>query len=333
VSKGAHLVLHFEKPGKSEKRPDRQKPLVLVPKGETTANKEALFDVDDGVLTLIGGTVQLSKTSFFLPRHMVRLRQGELHLFRCRLEAPLARADSSPYKGLIQCQGSGKTEVEKTPACTVNESVLISGRALFRMTGTGVRLNVARSLLLAAGAAIELTGGPDLAKPPTMQCLLEKNTVAVMGSILHLVDRRTGCPVEPIVVQADNNLFLDPFLTKSPHHATLLRYEGAALAHGLLLWQGKDNGYDNRLHHYAAAAEESAPPSQGLRVWRSLWGDWGEQNPRPVNMGKSKTASFPLVKLQLERLALPASLQPKRGQAPLGADLRALGIGKKTGRP
>jgi serine/threonine-protein kinase len=333
VSKGVHLVLHFEKPGKSAKRLNRQKPLVIVPRGETAANKEALFDVDDGVLTLIGGTVQLSKTSFFLPRHMLRLRQGELHLLRCRLEGPLGRADSSAYRGLIQCQGSGLTEVEKTPACTANESVLISGRTVFRMTGTGVRLSVARSLLLAAGAGIELNAGPDLAQPPTMQCLLERNTIAVMGAVLHLVDRQTGFPVEPIVVQADNNLFLDPFLTKLPHQAALLHYEKAALAHGLLLWQGKDNGFDNRLLQYAAAAEESAPPSQGLRVWQSLWGEWGEQNARPINLGKLKTASFPLEKLQLERLALPASLQPKRGQAPLGADLRALGIGKKTSRP
>jgi hypothetical protein len=329
--KGFHLVLVFEDAkAKSGSTPKGMvKPLVLVPQGATAVNQDALFDVQDGSLELRGAHIRFANSAFAkLPRYMFRAQGADLRLFRCRLDGPLTVTPEG-YRGLVRLEGSGKADVEKTPGCVVSSSVLISSRDVVQVAGTGARLSLAGSLVVAADNAVWLDPGASATAPLTVQCLLEGNTVAVKGSAFQLGDApRLATPAEPIIVQADNNLFLAPF-TDAPRRATLLRFNFQALPRGLLLWQGKGNGYDDkRLHGYVSSGS-ATDAAQPLSVWLRLWGSRGEQNPRTRDLTKSRAYSFSLEKLQLERLALPLYLRPKRSEPPLGADLEALGIVKK----
>jgi hypothetical protein len=301
---------------------------VLVPRKATTFDQQALFDVEDGSLELRGCRVRFDNADFArLPEHMLRAKNADLRLIRCQLNGPLA-ATAEGYQSLIRLEGSGQGDADKTPACTVSESVLISGRNVLQVTGTGQRLALAGSLVVAADNVLQFEPGPFARAALAVQCLLDRNTVALKGSLIHLGDT-TGpaSPVEPIVIQADNNLFFDPF-REGPHRATLLHYDGQALPRGLLLWQGQGNGYDLKgLFAYVAPGPIADTP-QGLAVWKRLWGSRGEQHSRPVDFSKSKERSLSLAKLSLQQLAQSSLHRPRQDEPPLGADLEVLGIGE-----
>jgi hypothetical protein len=328
---GIHLSLYFETPSPSGSSKKKKKGKatdqgpVLVPHLATAVNRNALIEVEGGTLEMVGCRIRFSNSSLAkLPRYMLQVKNGDLRLFRCRLEGPLTEAPPA-YRGLVHLIGSGKADPEKTPAGVVNESVLISGRTVVHLAGTGARLYLRRSLVVAGGDAIHLDPGSTARPPLVVQCLLEQNTVAVKGAVLYLGDApKLRPPFEPMIVQADNNLFLDPF-TELPHQGCLLRYDGEALPRGLLLWQGGGNGYDSRLHASVVAAGVSQAKPRAL-PWEQLWGHSGEKTPRPLDFSRFKSAAFSLEKLQLPRLVLPPLLRPRRGQPPLGADLKALGI-------
>jgi serine/threonine-protein kinase len=330
--KGLHLVLFFEPPPKPMKGKAAPAPLVLVPDRESAAQETALIDVEDGSLEIVGGRIRCPDAELAkIPPYVLHLRNAGLRLFRSHLEGPLVHVPST-YRGLIHFEGSGKSDAEKTPACAVNESALLSGRRVIHLTGTGARVSLAQSLVLASGDAFHLDPGPDAQAPLTLQCLLEKNTVAMAQSFFRLSDApRVASPPEPIIVQADNNLFVDPF-TDVPHQARLLSCDGEALPRGLLLWQGKNNGYDlKRLHGYVYQGEGNPAQRQDHAVWARLWGSAGEQLPELLDLTKTTTTSLALKKKrQLEHLALPYYIRElRRGKPPLGANLAVLGIGKK----
>jgi hypothetical protein len=119
-------------------------------------------------------------------------------------------------------------------------------------------------------------------------------------------------------VQTRHCAFLNPFRVGKPG---LLLYEGDALAHGLLMWQGEDDLFDRRLHFGACASQPPERP-QGLAPWLRLWGSASVR--RPV-ADASLTRTLDAVPWALERLAMPPA------QAGHGADLGALGISKKPG--
>jgi serine/threonine-protein kinase len=325
---GIHLVLFFEPP-KKEKGRRMPAPLELVPNLATAVDRDALIEVEDGTLEMFGGRIRFGNSRLAkLPRYMVQIRNGELRLFRCQLLGPLNEAPDT-YRGLIHVGGNGQTDADKTTACAVNESVLVSNRVVVSLTGTGARLNLARSVVAAGNTVLHIDPGAEARLPLNIHCLLEKNTVAFKQEVLHLAEvAAVPTPAEPVVVQADNNLFLDPF-TDTPHQAGLLRSDGISLSRGLLIWQGADNGYDHkRLHHYIRVGN-TFPAAQGHAAWSRLWGTNGDQRPRLVDLPRARNTTFPLKDPQLQRLLLPAALRPKPGQPPLGADLKELGIGPK----
>jgi serine/threonine-protein kinase len=325
--RGMHLVLVFDEAAAKPKKKGPGEALVLVPRGASAVGQEAMFDVEDGSLELRGGGVRFGNSEFAkLPRYMLRGKNADLRLYRCRLDGPVTAAPPD-YRGVIRLEGSGKGDIDKTPACVVAESVLVSKGNLVQVAGTGARLSVTGSLLVAADDVLRLDPGASAAPPLNVQCLLERNTVAVKGALIHLADV-PGLPVpaEPIIVQADSNLFFDPF-NDGPHRSTLLRFEGQALPRGLLLWQGKDNGYDEkRLHNYVTAGP-TADATQPITVWTRLWGSRGELHPRPRDLSKSKYLSFSLTKLPLAQLARSMMRRAKKGEPPLGADLSVLRLG------
>jgi hypothetical protein len=322
--KGHHLGLYFDPPapGPGGKPPE---PLTLVPRGDTAAGQDALIDVDGGSLEVVGGRLRCAGRS--LPGHVLRVRRGDLRLLRCRLEGPQTELPKG-YRGLVRFEGAGKVRAEKAPACALKACVLESGGHAVEVAGAGARLYVKGCVVLTAGDALRLDPGDSPPPRLNVTCSLEGNTIATSGSVLHLADApdRAG-PVGPTVVRADRNLFLDPFHTQTAHASGLLRFDGAALPRGLLLWQGQDNGFDvMRLHDYAVPTGKD-PPRQAFPVWARLWGPLGELRPRLLDLSRLPTEFRP----RLTQLQLPPPLRPGKDEPPLGADLEALGIipGKK----
>jgi hypothetical protein len=308
-------VLCFEQAGEDAE------PLVLVPNGVTAADHEALIEVVDGNLEMVGGTIRFTDRKLApLPAYMLKVRGGDLSLAGCRLEGPLAQPPEY-YRGLILFEGSDQA-TERSNGCALADAVLISAKTLVRVAHAGIRLRMENCLLLANGDALEFDPGEQPLRE--MQASLRHNTVAVNRAVIHLKDTpRMRTAAEPIRIQAQANVFTDPF-TGPSSRAGLLLYEGDALDRGLLVWQGQGNLYQKRLLFYALAEGESPPDKpQPYTTWTRLWGKAGETQPvADVGLPHPLVLEKPL---QLGQLALPPVFQK-----PLpGADLVRLGLVKK----
>jgi hypothetical protein len=258
-----------------------------------------------------------------MPAHAIRVRGGGVRLFDCRLTGPLGKAPEG-YQGLILLEGSGQAEPQQVHGCALHQCVLVSGKAVVRVQGRGARLLLRQCAVVGVGDALQFNPAPAAKARLNVQCLLARNTVAVRGAVVALKDAAGVTAVaDPILVEAEGNLFLDPF-SEAPRQSGLLRFEGAALARGLLLWRGKGNGYDGRLQAYVAAEADAAPAKQAHAVWGRLWGKVGEQQAALVEWPAKAAWAFAVDRPQLERLRLPPQVQ-----AAVGADLGRLGLLKK----
>lgn len=319
--KGSSLTLYFEAPK------EKAAPLELVAHLPAEAAAQALIDVEDGNLEILGGTLRLAegKNSTW-PAHVLRVRAGNLSLANCRLEGPLNQAPAS-FRSLILFEGAGDVALDKTPFCTVNQSILVSGNCCFRIVGPGAHLRLEGSALLSWGDGFHL----DLGKAPSrinVQLQLTRNTVAAQRAVLHLsAGPVESIPVEPAVVQAKGNLLMDPFATV--HKAGLLVCDGDAQSRGLLLWQGQGNAYDKRLHFFSDWGDGRLPEQpQSYLSWARRWGSTGEKD-AARDLLLDKTLILPAAKgnLSLDCLIVPASLQISAG-----ADLAALKINRKSAK-
>jgi serine/threonine-protein kinase len=316
-----NLVLYFE-PATSEK--DR---LVLVP--TNTAGAEALIDIDGGSLEIIGGKIRFpNQRSGSVPDYLLKVHGGDLRLSGCRLEGPLEQAPRS-FRGLIHFQSAENDRSEQGQGCALANCVLLSGKECIDARGAGARLRLQNCVVVAGSDAIRVASGtPAWGQRPT--CILEHNSVAARRAVLHLGDLSAPPPrIEPLVVQARANVFLAPF--GEDHHAGALLYEGEALPHGLVLWQGEANFYDPQLHYFVSA-DRAPEMKQKFVVWERLWGSAGERPPeRLLSIPKPEPRTLDLDRPLLSRLEVQ-SLLPRETGTPPGADLEQLGL-IKSRRP
>jgi hypothetical protein len=306
--KGSSLVLYFEPPAKKEA------PLVLKPAGSGDTEPEALIEVEGGSLDIIGGELRGAGALGPRVRGLVKVRGGNLRLYRCKLEG------KSWCHSLASMTGSGETEADrKTHACTINESVLVCQKAGLSIRGVGARLVIRQTLLVAGTDALDLRPGPKSKGRTNITCLLENTTFAAGRAVLYLGDDpHAGVPTSPIYVQARDCAYLNPFPGK-PARAGMLLYEGSALRRGLLLWQSERDTFHHRLHFSAALDGKIPDKAEGLDRWKkSLWGSHALRETPKANL--VLTRLFPARAWLLERLNL------KRGR---GADLELLGVVKK----
>jgi hypothetical protein len=314
----ADLVLYFKQPR------GRAKPLTLVPAG-SAAGKPALIEVAGGGLEMIGVRVRFENAaSTPVPLRAVKVRGGKLRLFGCHLQGPLTRMPQE-YGGLALFQGSGKEGPGVAHECALDRCVLVSGREVLTVRGPGARLGLRQCAVVALDDGLVLEPGPGRPRL-NLQCTLTHNTFAARGGAVRVKDA-PGLPAgaEPVVIQADDNLFLDPFAGK-PRRSAVLLYQGDALARGVVLWQGKGNGYDvNRLQAFVAA--EGKPPAEREthKVWARLWGRAGEAEPRLVEWPAIPAWSVTPDRPQLDRLRLPPGFATA-----VGADLVKLGIAERA---
>ncbi len=319
--RGATLVLYFEPPQGDAK------PLTLVPRGAATGGQEALIDVEGGDLEVVGGDVRYpdaARPALVLP-YLLRARGGDVRVHNTRLQGFLGEPPPD-YRGLIALEGSGESAADKARGVAVHESALLSGRGGVHLIGTGARLWLRRSLVVAGTEAVFLdtrASGP--APRLNLQCLLENSTVAAQQSVARLADAPGAAPAEPAVVQARANLFLNPF-PGAPNRAGLLLFEGDSLTRGLLVWQGEGNVFDARL--YFQAADKAPDQRQPRAAWARTFGASSDRRPLTDVVWLS---AFDPKRPQFEALALPRG---HRLTSPLpGADLVQVGVVKRSRNP
>jgi serine/threonine-protein kinase len=317
--KGSSLLLFFEPPARGEA------PLAL--KLDNPKSAEAMIDVEGGGLDVIGGELRVpdSPPGSLIGRsvpHLLKVRGGDLRLFRCRLEGPQQSLPAN-YEGLISLEGSGSEAPERARTCAINESILVSGRDGVLLQGGGIRLLIRHSLVVAGSTALRASPGAAGRGKVNVNCVLENVTFAAALAVLRLGDvpeggPRTGRkfepPQEPMIVKTQDCAFLNPFFARS-NKAGLLIYEGSALARGLLVWHSEGDTFDRRLH-FSPWPVGKAPSAKVEKAseWARIWGSHCVRKTRPELV---VLRTFAARRWELTFLILP----PGRG-----ADLAQLGI-------
>ncbi len=311
VLKGTSLVLYFEEPEKDGER-------LSIRLGNVDRPVQ-LIDVEKGSVEVIGGVLRTMDTVASHVSHLIRVKGGDIRLYRTRLEGPQQSLPEG-YRAAVALVGSGDPSPEKLRSCSLNECVVLSSRAGIALEGVGSRLLVRQSVVVAGTEGVQFLPGPDCKGRAGMQCLLENSTFACRGAVARLGDSPSaGMPAEPVIVQSRDCAYLNPFPGK-PSHAGLLLVEGDALARGLLVWQGKREGFDKRLY-FAVASVDGALPAikEGPAPWARIWGSYGLAEARPE---LAWLKEFDTKRWQLERLILPMRDAP-------GANFRLLNIPPK----
>jgi serine/threonine protein kinase len=191
--KGSSLVLYFTPPEKEE---DAPLALSLANAGGVS-DPAALVEVDGGSLEIIGGTLRAPDLPGPRIPHLLKVRGGELRLFRCRLEGP-TQAVPGNYRGLISLGGSGETAADKARGCAINESVLVSGRAGVSLHGIGARLLLRQSLVVAGTDALEVTLCCSRGRPCRAACCCGRASATPWtGGCTTSRRRASGCPTSP----------------------------------------------------------------------------------------------------------------------------------------
>ncbi|HTU18058.1 MAG TPA: serine/threonine-protein kinase [Gemmataceae bacterium] len=322
--KGSSLVLYFEPPPET-KEGEKSEPLFLAPAGRSAA--EALLEVEQGNLSIINGNLRFSdKGEARVVPWLIKIHGGDLRLLHTHLEVP-PRDSGAVFRGLIALDGSGDTAAERVRTCVANESVLVSAREAIAVTGIGARVLLAQTLLIAGDDAIHLTLDPDFTRKAgehggsgkaNVQFLLDHATVSARGAVLHLSDvKQAGPPTEPVFLQSHDCGFVNLFSGRL-HRPSLVRYDGEALAHGLLVWQSENDAFDRRL--WFGAVSSTGPLPEKPEDHASWMGLWGSPGLRRARLDLPQIHTFDGERWFLERLA---------GWKFPGANLDKLGLPRK----
>jgi serine/threonine protein kinase len=305
-------------------------PFNLGPSPRAAADKDALIDVADGSLDLVGARIFFPNSKFApMPRRMIRVKNGNLRLGGCALQGPM-RQGPPGFAGLIDCDARARGN---PTTVALGDSILIADKTLLTIHGRSVRVGIKNSLLVSPHDVISLDAGPGPVE--SILCVLERNTLAFHRAMVHI---REPAPTlranAPIAILTSGNLFLAPFGPK-PRQSSLLRTNPEAVAHGEITWQSKADGFDHkRLHAYLTPDSDDAQPSaaQPWSLWRRTWGPLGAQQPFLFDVPLTGKDAFIDNLNQLppfERLRLPATIRPPAGQTLPGADLVRLGVLKR----
>ncbi len=345
VPKGTSLVLCVEPP--DETRPDTPAPtptvgaakppekltsIVLIQKRSERKQIPALIDVVEGDLEMINVELRLPDDSFAqdLPQWMLRIRNGNLKLHRCRLTGPqFSKPDG--YKGLIHLTGSGSVNPEQVRLLQLSESVLSSSQNAIDLSGIGIRFKAEQSLLVAGAQVLHLDLTKDFKGIANTQVVLERTTLGARQVCLFLKEAPTSVvPTEPVFVYTSACAFLTPFAGSK---TGLVLAQGSAFAQGQLIWRGKADILDPRLHYLVASDKDIPKQRQAPEAWSQFWRYPTRDSRLPLEkIGLAKLDEKPRKAWALEQLAIPLTTGSRDHDRRAGADLELLGLLKKTPR-
>jgi serine/threonine-protein kinase len=318
------LVLYFEPP----KDATKDEPLSLsLPFVKDTSADEAMIQIDNGSLEIIGGDLWFDddRSKAKVPHWMLQVTGGDLRLCHCRLRGP-QQAVPDGFRGLISFHGSGDPAADRACTCVVNESVLLSSQLGLHIAGTGARVLVRQSVLLAGTQTMDLDLGPTYKGRAGVLCVWDHVTVGARQSAVHL-ERIASLetPEDPVLIVTRECAFVNPFVTKSTRMG-MLTADATALDSGAMLWESQGDFYDQKLHFRAATTPPAQPQTNGADAWLRLLGSNGIT--KPV-LGSTLQRTFVSDKWfeQLELLAIPN--RPASGDRRPGADLKTLGAGRR----
>jgi hypothetical protein len=308
-----HLILYA----------DPKEPLLLDINPANIAYPAAAIEMSGGRLELIGVRLRVNPATP-MPA-MIHMQDGDVTLTRCTLLGPLYKPTDS-FQTLIFMSNSA------APPTTLlmRDNVLLSAKRLIHLQDH-VELRARNNLGVSLGSAMVF----DATRPTAdVTHVLDHNTIAARNNVFWL---RTGpgfYPARQVRMHASSNAFLTPFLEGSDQRV-LVRGADSWNRSGRWSWQGRYNVYDNRLHAFFVTGAKGAAPKQTLRDWQNVWGQVGEFEAHPLDVGalaKALQADSPAIAnlpTLLDRLALPRSIRGDPDQSPPGADLWSLGIAKK----
>lgn len=305
--KGSSLVLYFEEPADDK----AARPMLRL---STTDPTKALVDVEDGGVDVINGGLKVADVPNARGTHLIRVKGGDVRLYRTRLEGPQTQTSGS-WVAALSLTGSGDESPEKARVCAINESVVLSNKAGVMLDGVGHRLLVRQSVIV-AGDAVVVRPGADCKGRANVQGSMQQSTLAARSAVLRLGDAATAkVLVEPVVIHTRDCAFLEPFATSK---GGVLVCEGDSLARGLLVWQSERDAIDRRFWFMAKQADAAVERSETSQAWRRLWGSGGVKSPRADVGG---LADFSPKRWELERLYV--------GREAAGADVEKLGLKRK----
>ncbi len=322
--KGVHLVLAFEMvprmrvptPGEAPKETVLER-LILPADARGSAGEEALIQIENGKLDLIGGAIEYPDFQLAqVPPYLIKVRNAEVRLFNAHLRGPQF-APPKKFRGLILMESSTEKDAERC-VCTITDSLLLSGRTGVSVQGAGM-VRIEQSAVIAASDVLQLQPAPER-EPTAIEISLDRATLAGGGSVLHLGEVPRLLPATvPILVQSRACAFVQPFPGAK---GGMILDDGKGLARGVLLWQSLRDVYDRRMHFQVAAANDVPKQPEITPAWSRLWGPPNVQ--RPV-LDLPFRETFTADRWPLTTLKLP----PPRGIAPsdlgqLGADLLKL---------
>ena len=261
-----NLFLYFEPPAAGAE------PLVLEPDATVAPDGNALFEVSNGNLWIIGADVRCPDfRTALLPRYMVMVTEGSLYLTATRLQGPLAHAASE----LLRADpGRGDRQLERgtTHSASINQCVLLSGGIVLDLARAGLRADVRQSLVVGTDRAVAIQpdvlgkeaptgrrtstsssprGTPPL--PRTRRCFPFRNWSRKR-------DRRRWSPTR---FSFRRRIALPQPVRREGRQAGAggrAGLSGRALRHGVLCWQAEGNVYDRRLLAFAAVADGDGKP-------------------------------------------------------------------------
>lgn len=299
---------------------DKIEPLTLELK--PSGGAAGLIDVDGGSLEIRHARIRFENSRIAaLPPHMIRVRGGDLRLYRCTLLGPLSKTPDG-FQSLVAIEGAGFGG-GRPVTVALRECVLQCGKPLIELKDPGIRLRCRGCLLYALGDVLSVDVSVLNTSRPDIAVVFEHNTIAHRQAVVNVRCYEGPSNCLPIALQMQANYFLDPF-TEEPRQAALVKLSPESLGRGLFLWQGQGNVFArDRLPAYFVAAADPLV-KQTFKDWEQLTGPVGETDALHVDAIAAK--GFTPDQPPYDRLALPPSLRME--PAP-GADLAKLGVTKK----
>ena len=317
VVKGFDLTLCFDTVGGA-----KDGPLTLRCRTPAAGDQEAMFDVEGGSLEMGNIRVVFPNRNTVMPRRMFRLKGADLRLHGCWLQGPLDKAPPS-FRTLIEFAGSGAEQAESGHSLAAMQTALLAGPRVIEVHGIGTRVRMQQCLVVAARDAFDCRLGPAVPPRLNIQWLLERSTFAVRRNLFGVKDVSNVSQVlEPMVVQAEANVFANPFI-ETPRTSCMLAMSAAAVERGVVLWQGAANAYDAKRWQSFLNIDEASTITTHA-AWQQLWGKMGERDGVMVAWPATPPSTFAVGTPQIERLRLPGAMGTV-----YGADLTKVGSGKK----
>lgn len=339
LPKGLVLEIHVDTP-----------PGAVGPSWAPAANSTgpALIELSEGLLLLSG--VVLKHADDEQMDHLIRVEDGHLALWRCRLIADGARV--GPGADLVAFRAASTRPIGGVldpplfaraldrPTCRILESVLITG-------GTAIVAELGRGLValsdcaLAAGnTAIDLVPTRVARNRFDADLWLSRCTLASELAIVrvHAWPGLDPGPDRPWLISSGQCAFLSPF-DRKPREGVLLRADADSLSKGAFFWQENDDAIE--VDGFAAAGD-SAPPAGRPRDLTSQWiALWGKSHSSRLTGPRGNGGSNPSARLRerlhpgrvaAEDLILDPDVHPGRPKLTVGADLVRQGIAPKPTR-